>query len=59
MLKSAIGQQYAPENWINTSYSLGDKLGEGGFGIVRRAIHLLTGENVAIKIMNKAKLGVS
>ncbi|KAI6175773.1 Non-specific serine/threonine protein kinase [Aphelenchoides bicaudatus] len=48
---------FAPDNWYNSCYSFGDKLGEGGFGIVRRATHLLTGENVAVKIMNKAKLG--
>jgi maternal embryonic leucine zipper kinase len=51
------GVQFEPDNWINMEYSLGDKLGQGGFGVVRRGIHLLTGENVAIKIMNKAKLG--
>lgn len=50
---------FAPDNWFNTCYAFGDKLGEGGFGIVRRATHLLTTETVAIKIMNKAKLGVS
>ena len=35
------------------------KLGEGGFGKVYLASHLKTNQRVAIKIMNKLKLGVS
>jgi hypothetical protein len=55
----AMAPYFAPDNWFNTCYAFGDKLGEGGFGVVRRATHLLTTETVAIKIMNKAKLGVT
>jgi len=33
------------------------KLGEGGFSKVRLGTHLLTGEKVAIKCMEKEKLG--
>ena len=34
-------------------------IGNGGFGKVKQAVHLLTGEYVAIKIIDKAKLGVN
>jgi serine/threonine protein kinase len=37
-------------------YILGNKLGEGGFGIVRQARHEETGQQVAIKIMDKAQI---
>ena len=33
-------------------------LGEGGFGKVRLGTHLKTNQKVAVKMMNKAKLGV-
>ncbi|XP_053211150.1 maternal embryonic leucine zipper kinase-like [Panonychus citri] len=34
-----------------------EKLGEGGFSKVRLATHLLTGQKVAVKCMDKTKLG--
>ncbi len=40
-------------------YELLKTIGNGGFGKVKQATHLLTGEHVAIKIIDKAKLGVS
>ena len=40
-------------------YSLKETIGSGGFAKVKRAVHLPTGELVAIKIMDKAALGVS
>ena len=40
-------------------YSLKETIGSGGFAKVKRAIHLPTGEVVAVKIMDKAALGVS
>lgn len=40
-------------------YDLQKTIGNGGFGKVKQATHLLTGEHVAIKIIDKAKLGVS
>ena len=39
-------------------YLLKETIGSGGFAKVKRAIHLPTGEIVAIKIMDKAALGV-
>jgi maternal embryonic leucine zipper kinase len=38
---------------------LGDEIGSGGFGKVKLAKHLLTGQNVAIKIIDKIAIGVS
>ena len=44
---------------ITTHYRLKETVGSGGFAKVKRAIHLPTGETVAIKIMDKSSLGVS
>ncbi len=38
------------------SFSLGKTLGEGTFGKVKLATHILTGEKVAIKILEKSKI---
>jgi maternal embryonic leucine zipper kinase len=40
-------------------YELEKTIGCGGFAKVKLATHTLTGEKVAIKIMEKAHLGVS
>jgi len=40
-------------------YELHETIGRGGFAKVKRATHLLTRELVAIKILDKEKLGVS
>lgn len=40
-------------------YALHDELGSGGFGKVKLATHLLTSQNVAIKIIDKKAIGVS
>lgn len=40
-------------------YELKKTVGSGGFAKVKLAVHILTGEKVAIKIMEKSKLGVS
>ena len=37
-------------------YVFGKTLGEGTFGKVKLATHLLTGEKVAIKILEKSKI---
>lgn len=40
-------------------YSFVDEIGSGGFGKVKLAVHLLTNQNVAIKIIDKKAIGVS
>lgn len=46
------------DNSLEGYYIHKKSLGEGGFGKVRLATHLKTNQKVAIKMMNKAKLGV-
>ena len=38
------------------TFILGQKLGEGTFGLVRIATHILTGEKVAVKILDRQKI---
>jgi serine/threonine protein kinase len=38
------------------TYELGHTLGSGAFGIVKKAVNTETGEEVAIKILDKEKL---
>lgn len=40
-------------------YDVGETIGCGGFAKVKKATHLGTGERVAVKILDKASLGVS
>ena len=40
-------------------YELLKTIGNGGFDTVKQAVHLLTGEFVAIKIIDKTKISVS
>ena len=37
-------------------FILGEKLGEGTFGVVRIGTHILTGEKVAVKILEKVRI---
>ena len=37
-------------------FSMGEKLGEGTFGVVRIATHILTGERVAVKVLDRARI---
>ena len=41
---------------IKQFYILGDRLGEGSFGVVRKAVRRTTGEEVAVKTIEKHKL---
>ncbi|KAF0298863.1 Maternal embryonic leucine zipper kinase [Amphibalanus amphitrite] len=50
-----VGLPYAP---LEGLYELHETIGSGGFAKVKRATHLATGEQVAIKIMDKKQLGV-
>lgn len=47
--------QYAA---LQNIYDLHETIGSGGFAKVKLATHLLTGDKVAIKIMDKRALGV-
>jgi calcium-dependent protein kinase len=38
---------------ITSEYSIGNSLGEGSFGTVRKAVHKLTGQTRAIKVLKK------
>lgn len=51
--------KYESSDWMRGRYVPMSKLGEGGFGKVRMAVHLATNDYVAIKEMEKKKLGVS
>ncbi|XP_074647724.1 maternal embryonic leucine zipper kinase-like [Tubulanus polymorphus] len=42
---------------LSGMYQLAETIGSGGFAKVKKAYHLLTGEKVAIKIMDKKALG--
>ena len=42
---------------LDGQYELHDTIGTGGFAKVKLATHLVTGEKVAIKIMDKKMLG--
>ena len=44
---------------VEEYYDLHETLGSGGFAKVKLGVHKLTGEKVAVKIMNKKQLGVS
>lgn len=39
-------------------YAIHETIGQGGFAKVKKATHILTGERVAIKILDKLALGV-
>ena len=54
--KPSLKRNSAPRLKNLGQFILGDKIGEGTFGIVRLATHILTGEKVAIKILDKRKI---
>ena len=52
-----MGSSTAQYPALKGLYSLRETIGSGGFAKVKKAIHLLTGEKCAIKIMDKKGLG--
>ncbi|CAD5226346.1 unnamed protein product [Bursaphelenchus xylophilus] len=53
-----MGSDYFEDSeWMRGRYLVMNKLGEGGFGKVRMALHTATNDSVAIKEMSKEKLG--
>ena len=42
--------------WVGRVLSLGKTIGEGTFGKVKVGTHILTGEKVAVKILEKEKI---
>ena len=55
-VKSSSDGKERRETKIVGSYIIGDTIGEGTFGKVKLAIHISTGEKVAIKILDKEKI---
>ena len=55
--RSDLGLQ-AQKDCIRTvgNYAIGHVLGEGSFGKVRLGTHVITGENVAVKILEKSRV---
>nr|XP_027226981.1 maternal embryonic leucine zipper kinase-like [Penaeus vannamei] len=50
-------QQVSPYAILEGQYELHETIGSGGFAKVKVATHILSGEKVAIKIMDKRQLG--
>ncbi|KAK7070424.1 hypothetical protein SK128_005319, partial [Halocaridina rubra] len=50
-------QQVSPYACLEGQYELHGTIGSGGFAKVKLATHVLTGERVAVKIMDKRQLG--
>lgn len=53
-LSSSAGHMAAPV--VIGSYAIGATLGQGTFGKVKAAVHILTGEEVAVKVLEKARI---
>ena len=49
-------RQQPPKVYKIQNYVIGKTLGEGTFGKVKSGVHTLTGEKVAIKILEKSKI---
>ena len=54
--QSAIIQLVSTTLFLNFTFDTGKSLGQGTFGKVRLGTHLITGEKVAIKILEKDKI---
>ena len=56
--RSIIKPEQTPLSKVKNiaQFSMGEKLGEGTFGVVRIATHILTGERVAVKVLDRARI---
>ena len=54
---SAQSPRHGGQDSISDSYHLMKTIGKGGFCKVKHAVHVLTGESVAMKLLDKKKLG--
>ena len=54
---SSATSNYHGYSILDGQYELHETVGTGGFAKVKLATHLVTGEKVAIKIMDKRQLG--
>ena len=54
--QSGIIQLVSTTLYLNMIFYAGKSLGQGTFGKVRLGTHLITGEKVAIKILEKDKI---
>jgi len=57
-LENPPGVQNVDYKVLEGYYTLHETIGRGGFAKVKKATHVLTGERVAIKILDKLSLGV-
>lgn len=55
--RARMGSFTAQYPALKGMYSVRETIGTGGFAKVKRAVHLLTGEKCAVKIMDKKSLG--
>ena len=54
-----MSENFSPDpHCMEKMYHWLDELGSGGFGKVKLAIHILTGERVAVKIIDKKAIAV-
>ena len=55
-ITQCLDQSYPTKLTNIGEFTLGKKLGEGTFGVVRIATHILTGQKVAVKILEKIRI---
>lgn len=57
--RKMMSENFSPDPYcMENMYHFLDELGSGGFGKVKLAIHILTGERVAVKIIDKKAIAV-
>ncbi len=55
--KPASTARFAPGHVINQRYEISGIVGHGGFGVVYRGVHVGTGQEVAVKVLNAEAAG--